>query len=108
MTRGLAIVGLLGVASVGWAALPVGYQPGERVRQATRLDWEWLTGTYAPEGGKVSAAFDPRAQRYALYVPPAYRGDRAWPLVLFVPPGDDPLGWPAFEKLCTSRAILFA
>src|SRR5262249_48826953 len=48
-----------------------------------------------------------RKQRYQLFVPATYKPGKAWPLVVFVPPGDDPLGWRAWRKPCEDGDTLF-
>src|SRR5438552_12016410 len=94
----LALVGLaLGLAL---SAEPGGLQPEVRIRAPTRLDWEFAAGAYPPALARVSAAYDSRAQRYQLFVPATYKATSTWPLLVFLSPGDDPLGWRAYRKLC--------
>src|SRR5262249_46381354 len=68
-----------------------GFHPERRVREATRLDWEFAAGP----GAKLPGRYDSRRQRYQLFAPATYKPTKAWPLVVFVSPGDDPLGWRA-------------
>src|SRR5436190_900361 len=72
------------------------FQPERRVREPTRLDWEFVAGPAA----RLPGGYDSRRQRYQLFVPAKYTEARAWPLVLFLSPGDDPLGWRAWRKPC--------
>jgi predicted esterase len=81
--------------------------PEAHVGGPTRLDWEFVARSFRPGEGRLSAAYDARAQRYQRFVPATYKADRAWPLVVFVPPGDDPLGWRAWDKLCEEKDVLF-
>jgi predicted esterase len=81
-----------------------GFHPERRVRQAARLDWEFA----APAGARLPVRYDSRQQRYQLFVPDTYQGTGSWPLVVFVPPGDDPLGWRAWQGPCESGDWLFA
>jgi hypothetical protein len=84
-----------------------GLQPEERVAEPTRLDWKFAVRSLPPAGARVSAAYDSRAQRYQLFVPATYQAKKAWPLLVFVSPGDDPLGWRYFRKLCQDNEALF-
>jgi hypothetical protein len=59
------------------------------------------------EAARLPADYESARQRYQLFVPPTYRATRAWPLVLFVSPGDDPLGWPPWQKVCEERDLFF-
>ncbi len=81
--------------------------PEARVGGPTRLDWGFVARSFRPGEGRLSAAYDARAQRYQRFVPATYKADRAWPLVVFVPPGDDPLGWRAWDRLCEEKDVLF-
>jgi predicted esterase len=88
-----------------WTAGPeTGFQPERRVREATRLDWEFAA---APDA-TIPARYDSRQQRYQLFVPETYKETRSWPLVVFLSPGDDALGWRAWGKPCESGDWLFA
>ncbi|MFO0881381.1 MAG: PDZ domain-containing protein [Gemmataceae bacterium] len=98
----------------GWAAslaavvvlpalLHAAFHAERRVREATRLEWEFAVGP----GAKLPAHYDSRRQRYQLFVPPAYDDRRAWPLILFVSPGDDALGWRAFQRPCEGLGYFF-
>jgi hypothetical protein len=78
-----------------------------RVRAGTRLDWESVVSAFPRADARVSSAYDPRTQRYQLFVPATYRPGGTWPLVLFVSPGDDPLGWRAWRKVCEEKDLFF-
>jgi predicted esterase len=80
-----------------------GFQLERRVREPTRLDWEFAAG-----GAKLPARYDSRKQRYQLFVPAIYKPAKTWPLVVFVSPGDDPLGWRVWQKPCEEKDWLFA
>ncbi|MFO0844391.1 MAG: PDZ domain-containing protein [Gemmataceae bacterium] len=81
-----------------------GFQPERRVRAPSRIEWEFATDP----GTAVPASYDSRRQRYQLYVPGDYAATRAWPLVVSVPPGDDPTGWRAWKNPCEDVGCLFA
>jgi hypothetical protein len=55
----------------------------------------------------LAADYVSEEQRYQLYVPPNYRPAKAWPLVVFVSPGDDPLGWRCWQRTCEAHDVLF-
>jgi predicted esterase len=100
----VALVGLgLGVGASRPADPAVGFQADRRVRESTRLDWEFVAGP----GARLPAAYDPRKLRYQLFVPAAYKASSAWPLVVFVSPGDAPLGWKAWQKPCEQAGWLY-
>jgi hypothetical protein len=102
-------VGLLGwclLARAPGAAAQTGFQPEVRVREATRLDWEFPAAAL-DRVVRLPTSYDSRRQRYQLYVPPKYRPERTWPLVVFVSPGDDPLGWRSWQQVCDDRGVLF-
>lgn len=88
----------------GLAGGEKGFQADVRVRQPTRLDWEFAAGA---EAAKVPATYDSRAIRYQLFSPPTYTKVRPWACVVFISPGDDPVGWKAWEKVCEEQAIFF-
>jgi hypothetical protein len=92
---------LLATASAGQEK---GFQAERNVQEPTRLDWEFVAG----KGASLPASYDSRRQRYQLFVPPSYTRTREWPLVLFVSPGDDPLGWRAWQTPCEEAGWLFA
>jgi predicted esterase len=97
------ILTLLGVS--GPARGEEGQWSGEvRVRHATRLDWEFVVGA---EADKLSRVYDSTRQRYQLFVPAGYKPDRLWPLIVFLSPGDDPLGWRAWKQPCEENNCLF-
>jgi hypothetical protein len=56
----------------------------------------------------LPAGYDSRKLLYRLFVPDSYRRDTAWPLVVFVAPGDVPLGWKAWQKPCEHNDWLYA
>jgi hypothetical protein len=78
------------------------------VRQPTRLDWEFAAGTFGPDAARLPAEYHSPEQTYQLFVPPAYKPGRPAGLVLFVSPGDEPLGWSAWQKVCGDRDLFFA
>jgi pimeloyl-ACP methyl ester carboxylesterase len=80
------------------------FQPDRRVRQPTRLDWEFVNRAET----RLPGNYDSRKQRYQLFVPHNYSNKRAWPLILFLSPGDDPVGWRVWRAPCESAGFLFA
>jgi predicted esterase len=94
---------LLGLLVAPAAVGQPGFQPDRRVREATRLDWEFAAGPAAALG----ANYDSRRQRYELFVPATYKPTKAWPMVVFVSPGDTPAGWRAWEKPCEQADWLY-
>jgi len=86
---------------------PTGFQAEVRVKRPTRLDWEFVAAGFGKETLKLRGDFDSLKQRYQLYVPRAYDAARAWPLVVFISPGDAPMGWRDWQKVCEESGTLF-
>jgi predicted esterase len=84
-----------------------GFQAEMRVEQPTRLNWEFVLSSLGGEAPREPAAYDSTRQRYQLFVPPAYDPTHSWPLVVFLAPGDDPLGWRHWQKTCEQGQLLF-
>ena len=67
-----------------------------------------LTRPFLAAGAdRLPADYHSGEQHYQLYVPPNYRPTKAWPLVVFVSPGDDPLGWRSWQRTCEAHDVLF-
>jgi pimeloyl-ACP methyl ester carboxylesterase len=98
-----AALALLVAGAAGAADPATGYQPERRVRQSTTLGWAFAAG----KGAKLPREHDSRKVRYQLFVPESYKADRTWPLVVFVPPGDAPLGWKSWSGPCKKGDYLF-
>ncbi len=84
-----------------------GFLPEVAVRLPTRLDWEFVASNFGPEETRLPADYESARQRYQLFVPPGYKPNRAWPLVVFLSPGDAPLGWRAWQKVCEDNDLFF-
>jgi hypothetical protein len=89
------------------AAVETGYRKEVRVAQPTRLDWEFAVSGFGSKSASLPSDYDSKKQRYELYVPKNYKADRAWPLVVFISPGDGPLGWTNWQKPCRQLGMLF-
>jgi PDZ domain len=89
------------------AGPPTGLQAEVKVKKPTRLDWEFVASGFGKKALKLRADFDSLQQRFQLYVPGTYDPTRSWPLVVFVSPGDAPLGWRYWQKVCEERGLLF-
>jgi predicted esterase len=109
--RSLAsIVVLATVVFCAAAAPPAGYQRKVAVSAPTRIDWTFAVATQslAEPPADWLPGYNSTRQDYELYVP-ARRDLRApVPLVLFVSPVDEPMGWKHFEALCKQRGFAFA
>lgn len=97
---------LLACPAIGVAKPPTGFLPEVRVKAPTRLDWEFAAAAFDAKP-TLPPAYDSRKQRYQLFVPKNYDPDKTWPLVLFISPGDDPLGWRFWQKACEQSGLLF-
>jgi hypothetical protein len=78
-----------------------------RVSAPTRLDWAFAAGGFGPAAAKLPGDYDSRRQRYLLFVPQNYDAKQAWPLILFISPGDEPGGWTAWRAVCEQHGLLF-
>jgi len=102
----LLILGI-GFTPLLLAAEPEGFQPEVSVRNPTRLALELPLDGLSAEQLRLPGNYLSSKQRYQLYVPPGYEAKRAWPLVMFLAPGDDPLGWRWCQKACEQQRMLF-
>jgi pimeloyl-ACP methyl ester carboxylesterase len=89
------------------AELTPGFHEEVRVAGPTRLDTKAASALLAPATVRLPAGYDGRQQRYQLFVPRGHNPATPAPLVFFVSPGDDPLGWGAWQPVCTERGLLF-
>lgn len=103
----IAFLSLWAFSPVASAAADVGFQPEVKVSAPTRIDWEFAVGSFGIDKPKLPAEYDSRRQRYQLFVPKDYTSKKDWPLVLFISPGDDPLGWRFWQKPCEDLGMLF-
>jgi hypothetical protein len=110
--RRLLCCGLAGVAAgllAPAAAFPAktGFQKEVGVKQPTRLDWKFVASSFGPQAAVVPKDYDSKKQRYQLYVPKNNKPSKAWPLVVFISPGDEPNAWDHWKKACTELGMLF-
>ncbi len=97
----------------GWAdavGLPPGHHARVTVGAATRLDWTFALSnrSLANPPADWLGSYDSKPQQYDLYVPPRRDAKKLLPVLLFISPGDEPMGWKRFENLCKQRGILYA
>ena len=78
-----------------------------KVEAATRLDWEFAASGFGANALKLPKDYDSTQQRYHLFVPKNYAKEKAWPLIVFISPGDQPAGWSSWQKVCEAQGILF-
>jgi dienelactone hydrolase len=106
-----ALLGLL-LASTGAAAAdpPRGLQARVRVSAETRLDWTFAVATrsVARPPAEWLGDYDSTKQEYLLFVPPTYNPRQAYPVVLFIAPGNDAGGWKEWEPVCKKEGVIFA
>jgi predicted esterase len=84
-----------------------GFQSEVKVQGPTRLAWDFAATTFGTSREKLPGAYESSRQRYQLYIPRGYNPAKSWPLVLFVSPGDDPLGWRCWQKACEDDNLFF-
>jgi predicted esterase len=88
------------------SALAQGGPKEVRVSTPTRLDWKFASFGFGP-GSEKMENYDSAKQRYVLHVPKNYKTDKAWPLVVFISPGDGPSGWASWKTVCEKKGVLF-
>jgi predicted esterase len=75
------------------------------------MDWQFAAAALLPAPPRVPIRLPPSyesaRQRYQLYVPPGYKPTRPWPVIVFVSPGDDPLGWLSWQRICEEHEVFF-
>src|SRR5262249_54274684 len=93
---------LLGSHFTPAADAPKGYQAKVRVSAETRLDWTFSVAnqSVAPAPAAWLGDYDSTKQNYELFVPADYSAKKAYPVVLFISPGNEPGGWKAWEPVC--------
>src|SRR5437660_372993 len=99
--------GLVVVLALPAPAVETGFKSEVKVAAPTRLDWEFVVGSFSKDKPKLPADYDSRKQRYQLYVPKNYDENKNWPLVVFISPGDDPAGWRFWQKPCEELGMIF-
>jgi predicted esterase len=100
------LLGSVWLAS-GVRAADTGYQAEVTVKQVTRLDWEFVAASFSKEAARLPGDYDSTQQRYQLFVPKTYEASKNWPLIVFISPGDDPIGWRHWQKVCEDNDVLF-
>lgn len=107
MRVGLSFLTWAMVASAMPAAPETGFQAEVTVKAPCRFDWSFVVEQFHPGPERDLLSYRSDRQRYQLFVPEEYRPEKKWPLVVFVSPGDDPLGWRFWSRVCTERGLLF-
>ncbi len=102
-----AVLAFAAFATAEDAMPPRGMLRAVAIRLPTRLDWQYVAGAAGARAAWPSADYDFSLQRYDLFVPPASRALTPSPLVLFLSPGDDPIGWRAWQKVCEDHDVFF-
>lgn len=87
-----------------------GHQKRVAVSEPTRLDWVFPNAnqSLAVPPADWLKDYDSTAQHYELYVPTKYSPKQPAPLVLFISPANDPIGFAIWEQECLKRGMLFA
>ena len=95
--------------SVRGAGLPPGYHAKVAVSAPTRLDWTFALSnrSLAEPPADWLGDYDSTKQHYELYVP-RREAKKLLPVILFISPSGEQLGWKRFETACKQQGILFA
>ena len=91
------------------AAPPAGFHARVAVSAPTRLDWTFALSNRSLEKPPAdwTPDYDATKQGYELFVPTRKDPKAALPVLLFISPGNAPMGWKSFEKVCKDQGILF-
>jgi predicted esterase len=87
-----------------------GYHSDVSVGAAGRLDWVFTVDTNSldKEPARRLEGYDSTQQSYELFVPPGYKPDHAYPLILHIDPGGRSNGWRVWRTVCQRRGVFFA
>lgn len=91
------------------AAPPSGYHAKVNVSAPTRTDWTFAVATRSLVNPPADwlGDYDSTAQQYELFAP-RRRTKKPLPVILFISPSKEPIGWKHFQRLCRQQGILFA
>jgi dienelactone hydrolase len=91
------------------APLPPGYHAKVNVAASTRIDWTFALANRSLVNPPADwlGDYDSTAQQYELFVP-RRQTKKLLPVILFISPSNEPMGWKRFENLCQQQGILFA
>lgn len=105
----LIALSFLRIDWVSAAPLPPGYHAKVKVAAATRIDWTFALANRSLVNPPADwlGDYSSTAQHYELFVP-RRQTKKLLPVILFISPSNEPMGWKRFEKLCQQQGILFA
>jgi hypothetical protein len=110
--RRVSFVGLLTVllAAPVHAAPLRGYHKRVGVSAPTRLDWTFALAnqSLAEPPADWLPDYDSTQQAYELFVPANYDAKRSYPVIVFISPSAEPMGWLAWEPSCKQLGVIFA
>jgi hypothetical protein len=87
-----------------------GYHPDVSVGASGRLDWVFsvAASSFDKEPARGLGEYDSTQQSYELFIPPGYKPDHAYPLILHVDPGGRSNGWRIWRTVCQRHGAFFA
>ena len=80
------------------------------VSQPTRIDWLYPVLGHSPADapeGLLGGGYDSTTQRYDLYAPGENALAERFPLVLFIPFQDQPMGWDYLGPICARERVIY-
>jgi pimeloyl-ACP methyl ester carboxylesterase len=88
---------------------PPGYHAKITVGAATRIDWTFALANRSLVNPPANwlGNYDSKQQQYELFVPPA-DAKKPLPVIVFISPDNEPMGWKHFQDICKQQGILFA
>src|SRR5579859_6820128 len=97
---------LFAILALPAAALAQAGTKEVQVSAPGRLDWKFGSFGFGPGSDKMEN-YDSTKQRYILHVPKNYKADKAWPIVVFISPGNGPGGWASWKAVCEKKGVFF-
>jgi pimeloyl-ACP methyl ester carboxylesterase len=99
-------------AAVSFAADPPrpGYQPSVKVSAETRLDWVFAVANQSPKQPPKAwlEGYDSTGQTYELFVPKGFDARKPQAVILFISPGERPMGYSVWQQACQELGVILA
>jgi len=110
ITLVFASIGAMFGAQPIYAQQIKGFQRDVKVSAASDMDWVYVLANQSPQTApeEWTKGYQSTAQSYELYVPERYDRKRQYPLLVFVSPSDQAMGFSYWKKLCEKEQMLFA
>jgi pimeloyl-ACP methyl ester carboxylesterase len=87
-----------------------GYHKAVQVTAETTIDSIYPLANQSPLNPPADwlDGYESTQQRYELFLPPRYDSRKSWPVVIFVSPANQPMGYASFRATCSKLGVIFA